>query len=174
MSAYYRTYAMGKVGERHAIQFFQRIGWVVEDLSEDILYQKQDTDIRVCSPNGRAYTIEVKNDGKIEKTGNVLVELWMNRKTGDCPGWYYTCKADYLCYINSVTGAAYFLDWPAVKELVRAKAGVHKSFYNWRDACRGQAQLLPVEGILRPAGAIMGEAQIVLPQDLAEFHTFAA
>ena len=41
---------------------------------------------------------------RMHKTGNIMIELSMSRKTGLYDGWFYKCKADILCYVDAHAG----------------------------------------------------------------------
>lgn len=171
MSNFAKTTSDGKAGELYVARFFQTNYWDVKDLTGIQKYRDEDVDFIVTNQHGESFKIEVKTDAKMHKTGNVLVEKKMLRSTGECDGWLYKCKADFLCYLSAATGIAYFLDWPALRQAVLDGRGKSKSFYNWRDDCIGLIQLLSIERDIRPGGFLKREVRIIPISELNHFYS---
>lgn len=84
-------------------------GYIVEDVSKDPLYWNSDIDFIITSPTtGAIKTFEVKWDTKINKTGNLYLEL-ENVNSKGFKGWFEFCKADYVAYGDARTHTFYII-----------------------------------------------------------------
>jgi predicted AAA+ superfamily ATPase len=92
--------AIGKRGENAVAAALLKRGHKVEDLTNIVEYQLKDIDFRLTDKAGITITLEVKNDLKSNRTGNVFVETYNRnnvKRGGD--GWICYCDADYLCFV---------------------------------------------------------------------------
>lgn len=106
---------------------------VVEDMLAESLRKKDgatvitsqdkgafsDWDLHITYPSGITVTIEVKEDKKVEKTGNVAVEIYRQLKSGIRPTCISVTKADYFAYYFDKK--FHFIKTSALKALVEDK-----------------------------------------------------
>ena len=109
----------GKQGERLFQQQMQNKGYIVEDVSNNSDYWNNDIDFIVTSPTtGAVKTFEVKWDSRLNKTGNLYLELVnVNSKGGY--GWFEFCQADYLAYGDATTNTFYIIPLLELREKVQ-------------------------------------------------------
>jgi hypothetical protein len=94
-------------------------GYTVEDVTNNPSYWSKDIDFIVTSPTtGLTKTFEVKYDAKINKTGNLYLELASAFNGGS--GWYEICKADYLAYGDATTNTFYIIPLQELREKVKS------------------------------------------------------
>lgn len=158
------TFQVGRDGEDNVIEYLQRRGCAVIDLRDIPEYRDQDIDLSILPPNGVWRDVEIKTDTIMHKTGNMMVELSMRRKTGTYDGWFYKCRADILCYVDEYGGILYFINWPRlhdyVEELIAQDPASICEFKNPYDAdCEGRGVLINVKKVLVPHGLVLKIAQ---------------
>ena len=109
----------GKQGEKLFQQIMQNKGYLVEDVSNNPLYWNKDIDFVITSPTtGVTKTFEVKFDSRLNKTGNLYLELVnINSQNGD--GWYKFCQADYIAYGDAITNTFYIIPLLELREKVQ-------------------------------------------------------
>ena len=109
----------GKLGEQLFQQKMQNKGYTVEDVSNNPDYWYKDIDFIVTSPTtGTVKNFEVKWDSRINKTGNLYLELTnIHSKGGN--GWFDFCQADYLAYGDAVTQIFYIISLEELRERVK-------------------------------------------------------
>lgn len=109
----------GKQGEQLFQQAMQNKGYVVEDVSNNPSYWNKDIDFIITSPTtGLTKTFEVKWDSKLNKTGNLYLELVnINSQNGD--GWFEFCQADYVAYGDAITNTFYIIPLLELREKVK-------------------------------------------------------
>ena len=109
----------GKQGERLFNQIMQSRNYGVEDVSGNSEYWYRDIDFIVTSPTtGAVKSFEVKWDSRINRTGNLYLEISsINSKGGK--GWYQFCEADYLAYGDAVTQTFYIIPMLELRERVK-------------------------------------------------------
>lgn len=154
------TFQVGEEGENRVIEYLESRGCTVIDLRSIPEYQDRDIDIAIHTPDGLWRNVEIKTDTVMHRTGNIMVELSMARKTGEYPGWFYKCQADILCYVDEHSGNLYFLPWQKihdyVAELKEKDPSCICNFKNPYDAnCIGKAVLLNVKKHLLPNRLIL-------------------
>ena len=109
----------GKQGEKLFQQQMQNKGYKVEDVSNNSDYWNKDIDFIVTSPTtGAVKTFEVKWDSKLNKTGNLYLELVNVNSKGGC-GWFEFCQADYLAYGDATTQTFYIIPLLELREKVQ-------------------------------------------------------
>ena len=108
----------GKQGEQLFQQAMQNKGYKVVDVSNNPSYWNKDIDFVITSPaTGATKTFEVKYDSKLNKTGNLYLELAnINSKGGK--GWFEFCQADYLAYGDAITNTFYIIPLLELREKV--------------------------------------------------------
>ena len=104
----------GKVGEELFVDFLNRHNFDYEDLRESKDFQKKDIDFLVADKY-----FEVKTDYKINKTGNVVIELTNTREGFTCPGWFFKTEADNLVIIDPIDRKGYRLRMEELREYLR-------------------------------------------------------
>ena len=62
-------------------------GYTVDDLTNNSYYWDKDIDFMVKSPTGKTKSFEVKWDYRINKTGNLYLEI-VNAHSKGMLGWY--------------------------------------------------------------------------------------
>ena len=109
----------GKLGEQLFQQKMQNKGYTVEDVSNNPNYWYKDIDFIVTSPTtGTVKNFEVKWDSRINKTGNLYLEL-VNMHSKGTKGWFDFCQADYLAYGDAVTQIFYVISLEELRERVK-------------------------------------------------------
>lgn len=111
-------------GRRGEILFKERMeqkGYKVKDLTDNPEYWVKDIDFVCESPTTRlTKSFEVKYDTKINKTGNLFIEVINPRSMGN-RGWYCFCEADCLSYIDAATSRIYIIEMKDLKEVMKKK-----------------------------------------------------
>ena len=108
--------ALGRDGERLFAQLLREQGVNVTDVSGNCLYWDKDIDFII--DNGKdERTVEVKNDSRIYKTGNMYIETSNPRSKGG-KGWFLFCQADYLAYGDAINQRFYFIRLKDLREYV--------------------------------------------------------
>ena len=93
--------------------------YTVEDVSSNSDYWDKDIDVIVTSSTtGLTKTFEVKWDSRINKTGNLYLEL-VNMHSKGTKGWFNFCQADYLAYGDAVTQIFYVISLEELREKVK-------------------------------------------------------
>lgn len=105
-----------KSGEHEAKQLLRENGYRVKDVSNDSRYFKKDIDLLV-SDEEDTYSIEVKWDNVIAKSGNLFIEFYCSH-SADLKGWFSFCQADYLMYGDAVNGIFYIYRVNELKEFI--------------------------------------------------------
>jgi len=145
------TLVEGNKTEDSIKRLFSDKGFIVQDCSTVKEYQEQDIDFLVKSPqNGNTLAYEVKSDNVIAKSGNVALEMYMQRATGIKNGWYNYCKADYLVYCDSINRIAYFIAWKKLKADMDNCVFYNyqnRRFKNTIDACIGCVRLVNIHNL---------------------------
>lgn len=109
----------GKVGEQLFKEIMQSRNYTVKDVSNDSDYWDKDIDFIVTSPStGSTKTFEVKWDSRINRTGNLYLEVTNIHSKGS-KGWFEFCQADYLAYGDATTGTFYIIPLLELREKVR-------------------------------------------------------
>ena len=115
----WRAMTNWKKGEQLVINFLTSNGYEVEDVSCDSQYWDIDTDIIATnSATGGRATIEIKYDGRINKTGNLYIETFNPRSKGK-KGFFYFTKADFLYYIDAITDKCYILKLSVLRDYIK-------------------------------------------------------
>ena len=109
----------GKLGEQLFQQKMQNKGYTVEDVSNNPDYWYKDIDFIITSPTtGAVKSFEVKFDSRINKTGNLYLEL-VNIYSKGTKGWFDFCQADYLVYGDSLKQIFYVIPLEELRERVK-------------------------------------------------------
>ena len=107
----------GKQGEQLVANTLSRRGWQITDLRNSAEYQKKDIDF-IVSKDTIETTIEIKHDARINKTGNMYIEIESNDRTSR-KGWFYYCEAEYLFYIDAVVAAAHIFKMEDLRQYTK-------------------------------------------------------
>lgn len=101
----------GRQGERLFKQIMESRNYTVEDVSGNSQYWDKDIDFIVTSStSGLTKTFEVKWDSRINRTGNLYLELTnINSKQWKGQGWWEHCEADYLAYGDAAARKFYVI-----------------------------------------------------------------
>lgn len=132
----------GKETEKLIATLLISKGFEVEDMSDVEEYQAIDTDFLIHKKG--TWTMEIKSDSRIGKTGNIFLEVGMSRSTGFYEGWFNKCESDYMCIYDTVNSIAYMLDWDKTKKYAKSN-GRNISFWNYTDNCQGYGILLSLD-----------------------------
>ena len=109
----------GKQGEQLFRQKMLNGNYTVEDVSSNSDYWDKDIDFIVTSSTtGLTKTFEVKWDSRINKIGNLYLEL-VNMHSKGTKGWFNFCQADYLAYGDAVTQIFYVISLEELREKVK-------------------------------------------------------
>ena len=103
-------------GEWQLKQHFRTNGAEVEDVSDNPTYWKLDIDMLV-NDNGNKFSVEVKWDGVISRTGNLFIEEISDIDKNKA-GWFKICKADFLYYGDSKNKLYYIFEVPQLRKFV--------------------------------------------------------
>ncbi len=111
----------GKYGERLFSQRMAAQGFLIQDVSGNSAYFDKDIDFIVTNPTtGNVRAFEVKYDEKLNRTGNLFLEIENPRsKQWSGQGWWLHCKADFLVYGNGITQELYCFPLLELKERVK-------------------------------------------------------
>lgn len=137
--SFYSALTRGKSVEQIVKAHLESRGHIIEDVSENVDYQKRDIDFIVKSANGQLTTLEVKMDKGISLYGNFFFEA--NSSTGD-KGWLANSQARYICFFDSKTG--YILDFDRIKKDL-ARIGREKTFFDKEDQKLRRAYLVSLD-----------------------------
>ena len=108
----------GKVGEQLFKQIMENRGYIIQDVSSNSLYWDKDIDFLITSStSGLTKSFEIKWDTRINKTGNLYLEL-SNIHSKQGKGWFNFCEADYLAYGDAVSRLFYIIPLAQLKERV--------------------------------------------------------
>ena len=109
----------GRQGEKLFQQIMENRNYKVEDVSGNEEYWDKDIDFIVTSStSGLTKTFEVKWDSRINKTGNLYLEIAnINSKGGK--GWFEFCQADYLAYGDASNGTFYIISLLELRDRVK-------------------------------------------------------
>ena len=109
----------GKIGEAAVKAALEALGHTVVDVSDNEDYQQYDIDL-LLSRNGQTTTLEVKNDVKSNKAGNVYVETWCEENSySRCgQGWYYYCEAAYIAFVQMKKQKAHIITYSDLVNLI--------------------------------------------------------
>lgn len=122
-------------------------GYLVIDHSCDVFYQNKDIDLEFGKPEGPLYSMEIKSDTRMHETGNIVIEMGMERDSGYCNGWFHKCEADVLCFYDVVNLIVYLIDWQKLKAAIENGEGKRIFFNNKIDNCTGELVLISVQDL---------------------------
>ena len=110
---------IGKLGEQIFSKRMRDMGYTVQDVSNNPDYWYRDIDFLIESPfTGAVKSFEVKYDSRINKTGNLYLELEsINSKGGK--GWFEFCEADYVAYGDAASRTFYIIPLLELKERIK-------------------------------------------------------
>lgn len=119
-----------KVADKGTVEitsFFERMGYTVENVEDDLEYRKKDIDLLVTHPNGTLRTIEIKVDTYYPRNFYIEVISNLNKMT---PGCFMYTESDYIMYYFRNHNQAYmiptkkFQDWftPKKDDFIKPKA----------------------------------------------------
>ena len=121
---FYRDLEAAKTAEKIVFDSLSSSGYNVEDVSNDREYWYKG-DIKLTSSTGEVFFIEVKDDGRIADTGNVLCEHQVYYKEGNyCEKGNMFCDSDILAVVSKKEQKIYFIDFHILKE--KYKQGTYK------------------------------------------------
>lgn len=105
-----------KDGEWELKNFLREHGCKVTDVSDNPRYWRKDIDFLI-EENGKQWSIEVKYDYVMSKSGNIYCE-WLNPRSKGGKGWLQFCKADFLFYGDARNRIFYALEVDELREYV--------------------------------------------------------
>lgn len=112
----------GKQGEALFKQRLESLNYQVIDVSNNPSYWDKDIDFIATSPTTKlTKSFEVKYDSRINKTGNLYLELTNVHSKGGC-GWYTFCEADFLAYGDACANIFYIVPLADLKARVQKLA----------------------------------------------------
>ena len=126
----------GKAAESAVSQALEAKGHMVIDVSDHRQYQQLDIDF-LLERNGKAASLEVKNEIRSEETGRVFLET----RYKDSKGWFAVCGADYVAFCQMEQGIAHLVALDELRASVCANS--YPACWNqWKTAC---GILFPIE-----------------------------
>lgn len=109
----------GKQGENLFKQIMESRSYKVVDVSDSPEFWDKDIDfIITSSTSGATKTFEIKWDSRINKTGNLYLELNNIHSKGG-KGWFNFCQADYLAYGDAAAKVFYIIPLLELRERVK-------------------------------------------------------
>lgn len=114
----------GRQGEQAFAWRMKQAGYSIQDVSNNPDYWTKDIDFIATSPTtGAVKSFEVKWDSRINKTGNLYLEIAnVHSKGGN--GWFNFCQADFLAYGDALAKVFYVIPMDKLRE--RAKQLPHR------------------------------------------------
>ena len=110
---------IGKQGEQLFAQLMETKGYTVQNVSANPDYYYKGDFIVTSPTSGLTKIFECKFDTRINKTGNLYLEIRnKNSKAKDGLGWYEWCGADYLAYGNAQAKKFFIIPMDKLKERV--------------------------------------------------------
>ena len=110
---------IGKYGEALFKERISSLNYKVEDVSNNPSYWYKDIDFIVTSPiTGLTKSFEVKYDSRINKTGNLYLELTNVHSKGG-RGWSEFCDADMLAYGDAQAQVFYIIPLAELRARVK-------------------------------------------------------
>lgn len=114
------------LGPQHPGEFelkrqLRRQGNIVEDVSENPIYQVKDIDFIV----NHGITVEVKWDKVISSTENLFIEICSDTDKNK-PGWFNFCQADWLYYGDAVNKKYYVFRFKELKQHIEENIDSYK------------------------------------------------
>ena len=162
VSSFQETNGIGHDGETIVRHYFEKQGYKVADLTGDPDWQASDVDIQIEMPDGSLRYMEIKTDTEMWKTGNIFLELSMERRNSGTvsEGWFTYSLANDLCYLCCGTSTLYVIPFEPLREYVRSGFGRFVRFKNpIDDNTIGTGVLVNIRE-LRHAGLIAQEARV--------------
>lgn len=141
-----------KHGEQLAIQLLEANNIKVTDVSDNSIYWPQDIDLLCSTDKGISYSVEVKWDSRIQKTGNMFIEI-LNTNSKGGKGWFNFTKADFLFYGDEGNNLFYVIPLEELRKWLAAHKGYYRiaeAFdYNRDGSIRGLSKglLVPIEDV---------------------------
>lgn len=139
MDFFYKDLDKGKKAEKYVADTLRQRGW-------GIWLESYDEDVQTLPFDFAAYkgeeefTVEVKLDGRISETGNILLED--QNLTSGVDGWWRKLDADYLFILCEKTNQIYIFSVKDLKDFV-AKYPVKKiSLNDWNHGKRCTKRIL--------------------------------
>lgn len=108
-----------RFGEVCAMNYLRRHAVKIKDVTGIKEYQKQDIDLLCENQNGQKFSVEVKWDRKIHRTGNAFIELVTDLDKNE-DGWFKFCKATYIFYGDAENRLFYIIDRVKLAEYIEA------------------------------------------------------
>lgn len=142
MNSFQKMNAQGLEVQEIVKKHLEKRGNKVVDVSQVKEYQKIDIDF-IISKGTEQTTLEVKKDKSLYKTGNIFIECGFQRGNYYSAGWIKYCKADYICFFDTVQRKGIILD--RNKLILLLEQGNVISYYDKMDKKQGKAVLLPLE-----------------------------
>lgn len=106
--------ALGKIQELALDKHFREKGLIVVE-KDDLETQRRGIDRIIVDPNtGNSWAVEYKADFAAGKTGNIFLEMIVDRKAG----WVLTTEADTIVYLIVDTGKIYVISTVKLRENV--------------------------------------------------------
>lgn len=138
----------GKRGEEIAFKLLRKRFLLVDDVRDDLVFQKKDVDFLV--DNGCVLGVDVKFDSQMSRTGNLFFEEWSNVEKGTV-GCFLGSEADFWLYGD---GECW---WWLHLESVRGYVLSNKGCFDSRVLCnKGDGFEFRSKGWLVPLGVLLG------------------
>ena len=168
MRTYNDTRSLGDAGKHLVMEYFRQCGYTVTDLTDIPGYTKMNVDFSI-EFQGQKRHVCVRTDTRLCTSKNIVLETLICRRGTHSliPGWFFTCQAEILAYLDAYTGDLFLLDWAWLKELAAHNTvGNRREFRNPVDYnSQGQVHLISLDE-LRACPAFKGEDKI-------DVHTLA-
>lgn len=116
---YWQDLNAAKQGETISMDYFSSLGYSIQDVSDDSRFWSQDIDF-IAHKEEKHIPIEVKFDGNIHYTGNMLLEL--ENMSRHINGWFRFTRAEYLTIVSRVTHDIYIVRVSDLRRYMNATA----------------------------------------------------
>lgn len=144
------TAALGAAGKKVVMDFFGENEYPVQNLTGVKEYAKKSIDF-MLTHEFHTSSVCVRTDAKTWRTGNIVLEMLMCRRNSQklVPGWFFTCQAEILAYLDAYLGNLYFIDWELLKVAANHNdIGCRRNFINRIDnKTIGQAHIIPIHDL---------------------------
>lgn len=114
---FFRDLEAAKPAENLVKEYLTSLGLKVEDVSDNPFYYHKG-DLKVSLPIGDLF-IDVKDDRKIAKTGNVFAEEWTTCENGYNAAGFMHRAYDVLAVVSQEEKKIYFIDFPKLKSFYK-------------------------------------------------------
>lgn len=135
----------GKLGEKWFHDYCIERGLLCIPVGDDnFLGIESGIDFIVQYPLGQVGKFDVKFDSKMNRTGNMFIETFMDKERNK-KGWYYNSKANRYCYIDEYNGVLWLYTKKTLDQYIAAKTNELRTIQKWLDGRKVEGILISIE-----------------------------